>query len=362
MMGLKRLDWYIIKKFMSTFFISILLIIGIVIIFDVSEKIDDFVQKEAPLREIVFNYYMNFVPYFMNMYSPMFVFLTVILFTSKMTSNSEVIAILSCGTSYHRMMVPYMVSAAVIALLSLGLGLWVIPKANETRVGFEQKYINRMKVKNGHDMHYKLEDNKFVYIESFSSWNNTAYNFTLEQISDDQLVSKLTAESAQWDSLSGSWQLKNWFIRDYGEGLQDHIRSGKQLDTTLSLTVDDFYRNKFTIERLDQGALDKLIETQIARGDATVKDAQIEKNRRYSMPFSAFILTIIGVALSTKKRRGGIGWNIAVGIALGFSYILFMEFSEMFVITDTLSAAIAIWMPNVLYAIIAAFLYIIAPK
>ncbi len=362
MMGLKRLDWYIIGKFMSTFFMSLLLIVGIVIIFDVSEKIDDFVRTDAPLNEIVFDYYMNFVPYFMNMYSPMFVFLTVIFFTSKMTSNSEVIAILSNGISYHRMMVPYIVSAALIALLSLGLGLWVIPKANDTRVQFEQKYIKRMKVRTGHDMHYKLEDNKFVYIESFSTYNNTAYNFTLEDFSEGRLVSKLSAESARYDTVSGAWHLRNWFIRDYGWGLQDQVRSGQQLDTVISLTRDDFYRNKFTIQRLNQKDLDALIETQIMRGDASVNQALIEKNNRYSMPFSAFILTIIGVALSTKKRRGGIGWNIAIGIALGFSYILFMQFSEMFVITDTLPASIAIWMPNYLYTVAAVVLYILAPK
>ena len=362
MMGLKRIDWYIMKKFLTTFFLSLLLIVGIVIIFDISEKIDDFVERDAPLNEIIFDYYLNFIPYFMNMYSPIFVFLTVIFFTSKMTSNTEIIAILSNGISYHRMMVPYILTAGIIALLSLGLSLWVIPKSNETRVAFEQKYIPRTRVKNGRDIHYKLEDNKFVYMESFSAWNNTAYNFTLEQITDDHMVSKLSAESAQWDSTKGCWKLRNYIIRDYGEGLQDHIRSGKQLDTTLSLTVDDFYRNKYTLERLNLSDLDALIETQIMRGDASVKDAQSEKQRRYSMPFSAFILTIIGVALSTKKRRGGIGVNVAAGIALGFSYILFMQFSDMFVMTDTLPPSIAIWLPNMLYIVIAGILYILAPK
>jgi len=361
-MILKRLDWYIIKKFLSTFFISLLLIIGIVIIFDISEKIDDFVRSEVPVKEIAFDYYLNFIPYFMNMYSSMFVFLTVIFFTSQMTARSEIIAILCTGTSYHRLMVPYLISATLIAMLSLGLGLWVIPKANATRVDFEQKYIKTRKVKTGHDIHYKLEDNKFVYVESFSTWNNTAYNFTLEQLSEDHLVSKLSAESAQWDSTSGSWKLRNWIIREYGEGLQDHIRSGKQLDTTISLTVDDFYRNEYTIERLNEAELEALIQTQKDRGDANVRDAQIEKHTRFSMPISVIILTIIGVSLSTKKRRGGIGWNIALGIALGFSYILFMQFSKMFVITDTLPASIAIWMPNFIYAGIAAFLYRIAPK
>ena len=362
MIGVKKLDRYIIGKFMGSFFVALALLTVIVIIFDVSEKIDDFVQKEAPLRAIIVDYYLNFIPYFMNMYSPMVVFLTVILFTSKMAQNSEIVAILSCGVSFHRMMVPYLVSAALVALLSLGLGLWVIPRANVTRVAFEQKYNPRAKVKFGHDMHYKLEDNKYVYIESFSGWNNTAYNFTLEQISDEHLVSKLSAESAQWDSLSGKWKLRNWFIREYGEGLQDRIRTGKQLDTTLSLTIDDFYYNEYTIERLDKKQLDQLIDTQVARGDATVMNAQMEKHRRYSMPLSAIILTVIGVALCSKKKRGGMGWNIAMGLALGFSYVLFEQFSKMFVVTGTLPAGIATWIPNILYAIIATILYVLAPK
>jgi len=360
--GLQTLDWYIIRKFLTTFFMSLLLIVGIVIIFDVSERIEDFVRREAPLHAIIFDYYLNYIPYFMNMYSPMFVFLTVIIFTSKMTQDSEIIAILSSGISYHRMVVPYMVSAVFIALLSLGLGLWVIPKANGPRVAFEQKYIPRTKAHSGRDMHYKLENNRYVYIESFSGYNNTAYNFTLEDISDGQLHSKLSAESAQYDTLTGVWKLRNWFIRDYAGGMEDRIRSGRQMDTVLSLTRDDFFRNKYTIQRLDERELDQLIETQTQRGDASVSTALIEKNNRFSLPFSAIILTIIGLSLSTKKKRGGMGWNLAAGLALGFSYILFMQFSEMFVMTDTLPASIAIWLPNYLYAVIAAVLYIKAPK
>ena len=360
--GLRKLDIYIIKKFLTTFFVSILFLALIIIIFDVSEKIDDFVRKEAPLSEIIFDYYLNWIPFFMNMYAPMFVFLTVIFFTSKMTADSEVIAILSSGISFHRLVVPYIVSATLIAMLSMGLGLWVIPKANGTRVDFEQKYIPRMKVKIGHDMHYKLEDDHFIYLESFSAYNNTAYNFTLEDLSGGHLRSKITAESAQYDTVKGVWHLRNWFVRDYGEGMTDHIRSGRQMDTVLSLTREDFFRNKYTIQRLNEGELEALIATQKSRGDASVKQALIEKNNRYALPLSAIILTIIGVSLSTKKRRGGMGLNLAAGTALGFSYILFMQFSEMFVVTDTLPASVAIWLPNYLYAIIAAVLYIKAPK
>ena len=360
--GLQRLDWYIIRKFLVTFFVSILFLAVLIIIFDISEKIEDFIKKEAPLREIIFDYYVNWVPFFINQYAPMFVFLTVIFFTSKMTQDSEVVAILSGGISYHRFALPFILSALFIAVMSLELGQWVLPHANGVRVEFEQKYNPWRKVKIGHDMHYKLEDDRFVYLESFSAYNNTAYSFTLEDLSGGRLHSKISAESAQYDTVTGVWHLRNWIIREYDEGMRDHIRSGRQMDTTLSLTRDDFFMNKFTIQRLNKRELNQLIEAQKMRGDASVNMALIEKNNRLSLPFSTVILTIIGLALCTKKKRGGMGWNLAAGTALAFSYILFMQFSEMFVITDTLPASIAIWMPNFLYTIIAIVLYVKAPK
>ncbi len=358
----KILDAYIVKKFILTFFIALLLIIGIVIIFDISEKIDDFVSKEAPLRAIIFDYYVNFVPYFMNMFSPLFVFITVIFFTSKMAANSEIVAILSCGISFHRMMVPYMFSAALIALFSLCLNLFVIPKANEERVAFEAKYIKGNTTVTGRNVHYQISPGEFVFVESFSTWNNTAYRFTLEKIEDNKMVSKISAETAVWDSTFNGWTLKKYFIREYTGDLEDHIRSGAKLDTVINLTVSDFYMRKNTVESLSYNELNNLIAVQKMRGDANVKYALIEKHTRFALPFSAFILTIMGVALSSKKRRGGIGWNIGIGIALAFTYILYLRFSQMFVHTGVLPPGIALWVPNILYVLIAGFLYRIAPK
>ena len=357
----RKIDLYIFKKFITTFFFAMLLIIGIVIIFDISEKIDDFVAKEAPLKSIIFDYYVNFIPYFINMFSPMFVFITVIFFTSVMASNSEIIAILSGGVSYHRMMVPYLVAAALIAGLSLGLNLYVIPRSNATRLQFENKYVKQRGFFN-RDIHYQIDPGTFVYVESFSTWNNTAYKFTLESIKDNSITSKLTAETAAWDSTKGCWSLRKYFIRDYSEGLEDRVRTGAKLDTVINLTVSDFYRNKMTVETLPYGELEELIETQKMRGDANVMYSEIEKHTRFALPFSAFILTLMGVSLSARKRRGGIGWNIAAGIALAFSYILFLKFSQMFVTTDTLPPGLALWLPNIIYACIAAVLYWKAPK
>ena len=296
------LDLYIVKKFIFTFFIALLLIIGIVIIFDISEKIDDFVSHEAPLKAIIFDYYLNFIPYFMNMFSPLFVFITVIFFTSKMAANSEIIAILSCGISFHRMMLPYMFSAAIIALFSLSLNLFIIPNSNKILDEFESKYLNTKYQNTGRDIHYQISPGEFVYVESFSRWNNTAYKFTLEKIKDNQLISKLSAETAVWDSTFNGWNLKKYTIRDYDGAMVDRIRTGARLDTVINLTVTDFYLTKNTVTTLSYKELNQMIETQKMRGDDNVKLAQIEKHTRFALPFSAFILTIMGVSLSSKKR------------------------------------------------------------
>lgn len=347
---------------MGTFFVALLLIIVIVIIFDVSEKIDDFVENKAPLKAIIFDYYLNFIPDFVNMYSPMFVFITVIIFTSKMAANSEIIAILSGGVSFHRMMVPYMVAALIVSGLSLTLNLFVIPDSNKEKIEFEQKYIKNKQKTTIRNIHYQISPGEFVYAESFSSWNNTAYRFTIENIKDSKLVSKISAETAAYDTLKGCWTLKKYFIRDFNDDLTDNIRSGRQLDTIIPLSVRDFYFSESSVTALTYDELNEMIRIQSMRGDANVKYALIEKNTRFALPFSAFILTIMGVALSSQKRRGGIGWNLALGIALAFLYILFMRFSQMFVHTDALSPAVALWLPNMVFAVIALILYRIAPK
>ena len=358
-----KLDRYIIKKFMATFFIAILLIIGIVIIFDISEKIDDFVAKQAPLKAIVLDYYVNFIPYFMNMFSPLFVFITVIFFTSRMAANSEIIAILSCGVSFHRMMVPYIFSATIIALMSLGLNLYVIPRANAQRHVFEARYTKKKAQAGDRNIHYQIAPGEFVFVEQFSKYNKTAYKFTLETIEDNRLVSKISADRAVWNESTGGWTLKKYFIRDFNEGsIEDKVRCGEQLDTVICLTIKDFERKKNTVEDLEYGALKELEAVQEMRGDANIKYTQIEKHNRFSLPFSAFILTIMGVALSSRKKRGGIGWNLAVGIALSFSYILFMKFSQMFVYTGVMPPWIAIWLPNIIFTVVSGVLYKIAPK
>ena len=360
---IKILDRYITRKFLGTFIFMTLIAVVIVIIFDLSEKIDKFVEKGATVHEIVFDYYGGFIPWIVNSFSPLLVFLSAIFFTSKMAGNSEIVAILSGGISFRRLMAPYMFSAGVICVLSLLLGLYVIPPANQKRLDFENKYIKPQQIAadNMRHIHYQLSPGEFVYVEQFSRWANTAYRFTLERIQDGRIVSKLSAESAAWDSTFNGWRLKNYYIRDfYGES--EMVRTGRQLDTVISLTIEDFYRRRNIMESLSERDLNDLIAVQKMRGDALLQQSLIEKNNRIATPFSAFVLTIIAVSLSSRKKRGGLGLNIGIGLLLSFLYILFMRFSEMFVHTGLLPPVIAIWVPNIVFAVVAAILYRIAPK
>lgn len=361
--NVKILDKYIVKKFLGTFFFTIMIGVSIVIIFDLSEKIDKFVEKNVPIQEIVFDYFGGFIPWIVNNFSPLIVFISAIFFTSKLAQNSEIVAMLSGGISFRRIMAPYMFSAAVICGLSLLLGLYIIPPANQKRLDFENKYIKPQSIvaNTQRNIHYQIAPGEFVYFGQFSSASNTAYGFTLERIENNRIVSKLSATSAAWDTTFQGWRLRNYYIRDfYGES--EVVRTGKQLDTVIQLTLADFYRRKNSVESLSGQDLNELIRVQKMRGDSEVKRSLIEKNNRIAMPFSAFVLTIIAVSLSSRKKRGGLGLNIGIGLAISFAYILFMRFSQMFVLKGIMPPALAMWVPNLVFAVVAAILYRIAPK
>lgn len=359
---LNILDWYIIKKFIGTFFFTILIAIVVVVVFDLSEKVDKFVEHNVSMHEIVFDYFGGFIPWILNSFAPLFVFVSAIFFTSKLTQNSEFIAMLSSGISFNRLMVPYMVSAAFMCAFSLLLALYIIPPADQKRLEFENKYIKQqVSANNQRNIHYQIAPGEFVYVEQFSSWSNSAYKFTLETIKDGEVKSKLSADAAEWDTTFSGWKLKNYFIRDF-YGPSEVVRHGKTIDTVIALQLKDFYRRQKMVESLSQADLNDLIAMQNMRGDETVKFSLIEKYTRTATPFSAFVLTVIAVSLSSRKKRGGLGINIGIGLALSFIYILFMRFSQMFVHTGTLPPGLAIWLPNMVFAIVAAVLYRIAPK
>ncbi len=363
LIGIKTLDLYIIKKFLGTFFFAIALILAIVVVFDLVEKIDDFLEKKAPLSGIIFVYYLNFIPYFGNFFSPLFVFISVIFFTSKLTSDSEIVAILSSGVSYHRLMRPYFYSSLLLALISLFLTNYVIPNANKNRLDFELKYVYNAKSYTKRNVHKQILPGIYAYLESYDNKRNLGYQFSLEKFEDKQLVSKLMANRISWDSTMQKWQIDNYYIRNYDkEGKVDEIVEGQKLDTVLNMHPEDFKRRLETVETMDINELEEFIEEQTMKGDENLSAYKVEKYRRFAFPFSTFILTLIGVSLSTKKKRGGTGINIAVGIALSFLYILFMQIFNELAKVNSIPSLLAVWIPNIVFSVIGIFLYKIAPK
>ncbi len=361
-LGLTIIDWYIIKKFLGTFFFSLALIMSIAVIFDLSEKIDNFIEKSAPFKAVVLDYYVNFVPYFALIFSSLFTFISVIYFTSRMAYRSEIIAIISSGMSFHRLLIPYFLSALVIAIFAFVLSDYVLPHANSVRLEFEELYVHtrpyRFKEKN---IHRQIEPGVFIYMESFSTMSDIGHKFSMEKYVDGELVSKLMSDYIKWDSTKNKWTIRNYYIRNIN-GLEETIEKGRTIDTTLNILPGDFKRRLNIVETMNIRELNKFINNQLAQGESNIDAYEIEKHKRYSYPFSTFILTLIGVSVSSRKVKGGIGVQIGIGLLVAFSYILFMQFSSQFAISGRLDPVMAVWLPNLMFVVISIFLYRLAPK
>lgn len=353
---IKRLDWYIIKKFLGTFFLSMVLIMAIAIIFDFQEKYDDFISHKAPIKAIIFDYYLNFIPYYANMFSSMFVFISVIFFTSKMAANSEIIAMHAGGISFHRFLVPYMITAGFLAIISWALILYVIPESNKVRIDFEDKYVRNKYQNWKKNIHRQVRPGMFVYMDSYNVDSENAFRFAIEKFEDGKLISKLTSDYARWDSTKNVWTVYNYFIRDLSGDVEKHIK-GARLDTACYLEAKDLKMRDSYVEKMNIVALNEFIETQKLQGTDNIEKLMIEKHQRWALPFSTFILTLLGVCLSNKKKRGGTVINIVIGTTLCFTYILLLQVSTTFTLNLGFSPFISVWMPNFLYAIIAFFLY-----
>lgn len=350
----KTIDFYITRKFLGTFFYAIALILSIAIIFDFSENLDEFLSKDLTAKEIIFEYYLNFIPYFANLFSPLFTFIAVIYFTSKMAYNTEIIAILSSGVSYRRLMRPYLVSAFILAAFSYYLGNYVIPPANGTMNAFRQKNIDNAVPVSESNIHQQIEPGIYVYMERFSS-QNIGVGFTLEKFDGAKLVEKITAPNISWDADSGRWIINNYRRRVLHEN-GEMLSNGYRLDTTLNMAPDDFKTVKNEMETYTTPALNAEIHSMKMRGVRTV-EWELEKHKRVAGPFSAFILTLIGVGLASRKIKGGLGFHLGLGLLLSFSYILFMQVSTVFAISGNTPPLLAVWIPNILYGLIAVFVY-----
>ena len=360
---LTKLDWYIIKKFLGTYFFSIALIITIAVVFDFNEKIDKL--KDASAAEIAFRYYLNFIPYFANLFSPLFVFIAVIYFTSKLAENSEIIAMFSTGMSFKRMMIPYMISAALIAGLTLSLGSSIIPKANAKRIAFETQYMNRKPRASGtSSIQLEVDEGVIAYMDRYEDYNKVGYRFSLDRFEGKQLKSHMTASTITYDTLNSEkyhWIAKNYMIRDLS-GDVEVISQGTELDTVIHFEPADFLITYGQEETMTSPELKEYIQRQKNRGFGNIQDFEIEYHKRYAMSFASFILTIIGVSLSSRKRKGGMGLHLGIGIGLSFAYIMFQTLASSFAVSGVMSAFWAEWSPNIIFFFIALFLYIKAPK
>lgn len=361
---IKRLDRYIITKFLGTYFFAIALIISIAVVFDINENLDKFMSKNAPLSAIIFDYYLNFIPYFSNLFSPLFVFIAVIFFTSKLAENSEIIAMFSTGMSFKRLMRPYMVSAAFIALLTYVLGAYVIPRGSETRLDFENQYKKKKKAEYVSNVQMEVAEGVIAYIDRYENYNKTGYRFSLDKFENKKLVSHLTARSIVYDSLAENkyqWKIKDYMIREL-KGRREVITNGAQMDTVIAMQPQDFLISKGQQETMTSPELKAYVDRQKQRGFANTKEFEIEYHKRIATSFASFILTTIGLALSSRKVKGGMGLHLGIGLALSFSYILFQTVSATFSVNANMPPVIAVWIPNVLYAFIALYLYRKAPK
>lgn len=361
---LKRLDRYIISKFIGTYIYSIILIISISIVFDVNENLAKFTTNHAPLKAIVLDYYANFVPYFANLFSPLFVFIAVIFFTSKLAGNSEIIAMLASGTSFKRLMRPYMISAAIIALLNFYLGAMVIPKGNVVRQNFESRYKNKKKVTSATNVQLQVGKGIIAYIQQYDDVSRTGYGFSLDKFENKKLVSHMTATTIRYDSISDSryhWTVMNYKIRTL-KGLREEITTGATLDTLIMMEPMDLVFSKGQQETFTSPELLQYISKQQERGSQNVVQYEVEFHKRIAMSFASFILTIIGASLSSRKRKGGMGMYLGIGLALSFAYILLQTISSTFAINAGLPAMLAAWIPNILYIFIAYFCYRQSPN
>ena len=354
-MRLTILDRYILRQFIGTYVLATILFLAVIAMFDITEKLDAFLT--APLKETLFDYFASFLPYFANQLSPLFVFIAVIFFTSKLAGNSEIIAILASGVSYRRLLRPYMIGAAILAALTFALSNYIIPPTNVNRIAYTNKYVKNKSVQSGTNIQLMASPGNVVYISRFENSNKTAYRFSMDRFKDKTIVSRMTARTAEYDSTRlYHWRLNDYMIRDF-DGMKESVRTGRSIDTVIPIEPRDFLIAVNDQETLTTPQITEYVEKQRMRGVANIKGFEIEKERRYAATAAAFILTLIGMSLSSKKVKGGMGLNIGIGLALSFSYILFSTVTSSLAVNGYTSPFVAMEIPNVVYLIIGLILF-----
>ncbi len=352
---IKTLDWYIIRKFLGTFFFSILLILGIGIVFDLTEKMDDFYEYQLSAKDVIMEYYIYFIPYYMNMFSQLFIFISVIFFTSKLASNSEIIAMLATGMSFKRLFWPYFFSATLLFIMMFILGGYIIPPASGKLLDFTDKYIESFSTDNARNIQMEVEPGTILYIETFRLASNTGYRTSLEHFDGKTLKMRITADRIIYDSLS-CWHLENYTRRDFN-GMYESLSRGERLDTIIPMQPKELFITAMQAQQMTNPELKAYMDRQRKRGAGNIQAFENEWHKRFASPAGAFIMTLLGFTMSSKKIRGGMGKNLGIGIALSAGYILFFTVSASFSVSGTMSPFMAAWIPNFLFLGIGIYLY-----
>ena len=358
---MRLLDKYILQKFLTAFIFTVLLLVTVICVIDFTEKNDDFIQHNLGARQIIFEYYINLFPYFANLLSPITVFIAVVYVTAQLAARTEIVAMLASGMSFNRLLLPYVLGGLIIGIGTFGLIGWVIPIANKTRVNFERLYIKSPYHYTGRNVHFKLGPRSYAYMESYDNANNIGYRFALETIDGIQLRRRLTADAISWDSTKHAWHLTPQLVRTF-RGQQETLQALPARDTTLNLYPKDFGSKYRLAETLTLPELNKFIDQKIERGAEDTQQYLSDKYERYSYPFAILILTVIGVILSARKSRAGVGGQIALGFVLAFVFIIFVILSRNLANVGTLSPALAAWVPSLVFTVIGLGLYRFVPK
>ena len=361
--GYRTLDRYILKKFLKTYVFGLMMMSVIIVVFDYVERVDDFTELHAPMDAIIFDYYMNFIPHLVNQFSALFTFISVIFFTSKLAMQTEIVAILSGGVSFRRLMWPYMLGAGIIAALSLSLSLWIIPEGQKDSVAFQQKYFKGNQLLDYDEHIYRqLEPGTFVYVRGYSQHIERVPFFAIERYEDSNMVEVLNAASASFDEESGRWTAPRYVIYRRTEDGSLGYEQFRNLDTLINLDVRELVDTKGLVKTLTYEELNEFLVQQSEKGSDDLFLIEVERHTRFSYAFSTFILTIIGVSIASRKVRGGMGMHIGLGIALCFTYIMLGRVFEQIALSGSMPPWLGVWLPNFIFLFIALYVYIKAPK
>ena len=351
---MKIFDKYIIKKYIFTFLTMLSLFIPVAIMVDLAEKIDKFKEKEIPLNDII-NYYIDFIWYFANLLFPIFLFLAVIWFTSKLANNTEVIAVLSSGISFFRFLRPYIISASIIAIFSFFAGMFIVPNSSLRFNEFRFKYLEKKKERRTSDLFKKINENEYVFVSNYDPVRKRGTNFSLEHFEDNELKFKILSNSIRWIEEKKNFRLFGYTKRVFIDEKERHF-SKSRIDTIFDFKIEDLSPVTYKAETLTFGSLNKFIEKERASGSTLINDHLLVRHKRWSLPLSSFVLTLIAVSVSSFKRRGGMGINLAFGITLGFIYIFFDKVFGIMVNKSTFSPALAAWLPLFIFGLLSIYL------